>query len=226
MIKFLKSLFGFSSEPQQPISLNENNALKEASLNERNKLRAKKEKEIFEKKKKKAQLEREKADKAFHDATTSYYQKWLSEFQFRLHMEVDKSDLRYNGKNEVEGTITLGGCTFSLNTKIGIVSRHSVATSCYIDFEGEGLDRPLRFAPYFARNSLLVSEVQPAVQAGKCFAELKKQASLIHMHKVVSAREERKRAKREIQERNRLRNLERKQRNNYEQLNELVILAK
>lgn len=225
VLNFLKNLFGFSSEPQ-PISLNESNTLKEASLNERNKLREMKEKALIEKKKKKAELKREKADKAFHDATTSYYQKWLSEFQFRLHMEVDKSDLRYNGENEVEGTITLGGCTFSLNTKIGIVSRHSVATSCYIDFEGEGLDRPLRFAPYFARNSLLVSEVQPAVQAGKCFAELKKQAQIIHMHKVVNAREERKRLKREFQEQNRLRNLERKQKSNFEQLNQLVLIAK
>ena len=224
MISFFKNLFGSSPKPQS-ISLEER-PHKEKSLNEKNALRALKEKEIIERKKKKAKLLREKADKAFSESVVSYYNKWLEEFQFRLHMEVDKSDLRYNGENEVEGTITLGGCTFSVTTKIGTISRHSVAVCTYIDFKAEGLENPLRFAPYFIRNSLLVGEVQPAVQANECISELKKQAQIIHMHKVVNAREERKRLKREKLERNRLRNIARKEASSFEQLNQLVICSK
>ena len=178
MIKFIKSLFGF--EPQQPLDINiECNLVKEKSLNERNRLRAKKEKDLLKKKKKKAQLEREKADKAFYDSATKYYLQWLEEFQFRLYMGADESDLRFTEGDEIRGTITINNTVFSVTTKLGTVSRMSPAVRTSLSFEGEGLEAPMKFIINVIANSRLVGQMRPAVQADKCLDTLKKQAQII-----------------------------------------------
>ena len=196
VLNFLRNLFGFAKP--QPISLNENNAL-EASLNEKNRIRAKKEKDILEKKKAKAQLKRERLDKEFKDQANQYYAEWLEEFQFRLHMGADETDLSYTKDGEVQGVVIINGSSFNIKTKLGVVSRQHAAVRTSITFEGKkSLDyNAAVFAP-----TTLVGPIQPVHQANKCLNGLKKQANIIHQDRIVSEREERKKKKREKMERN------------------------
>ena len=198
-MRFLLNLF----RPNNLPSLTNN----DLTLNERNRIREEKELALEEAKKAKARKEREKADRDYKAHVAKVYPEWIEEFQYVIHKGSDGSKFEMDSNGELTGVFCIGNNTLKISTKLDHANRSTTATRATITIDSEYMEAPMTFRPNIVRNTSLVNSNPPVPFANTVLEAVNKKLDLIHMRRVVSEREERKRLKREELERNRQRNL-------------------
>ena len=198
-MRFLLNLFRSSNEL----------SVDEPSLNERNRIREEKEKREAEALAKKQQKEAEKRERAYKAHVAKVYPEWIDEFQYQIHKGSNNSKFEIVD-GELIGVFCIGNNTLKISTKLDLVNRSQSTTKATIKIESEYMDSPMTFRPNIVRNTVLVNSNPPVPFANTVLKAVKDKMGLIHMRRVVSEREERKRLKREELERNRQRNLAKK----------------
>ena len=199
-MKFLFSFFKkyeYSTTQQNTLPL---------TLNEKNRIRAKREEEESSSLQRKQKFEEQQKDQRYVSHVATQYASWVEEFQYQIHKGSDDSKFEIID-GELFGVFCLGEYTFKATTKLGTVNRHLTATKSAITIENEYMDSPTYFIANIVRNSKLESTSHPDSFAKMLLIAVKDEMSLIHMRIKEHDRAERKRIKREMLERNRQRNL-------------------